>query len=69
MDKNGIAKRYAVAIYDIAKSMSNIEEIRDQISTFITDAAHAIYLGTELHKAELALKNGLKYIRNPLRKS
>ena len=29
MDKNGIAKRYAVAIYDIAKSMSNIEEIRE----------------------------------------
>lgn len=42
----------------------NAQEIRDQISTFITDAAHAIYLGTELHKAELALKNGLKYIQD-----
>ncbi|HOI59879.1 MAG TPA: thymidylate synthase [Candidatus Pacearchaeota archaeon] len=42
----------------------NAQEIRDQISTFITDVAHAIYLGTELHKAELALKNNSKYIQD-----
>ncbi len=42
----------------------NAQEIRDQISSFITDSAHAIYLGTELHKAELALKNNSKYIQD-----
>ena len=35
MDKNGIAKRYAVAIYDIAKSMSNIEEIRETLNLLV----------------------------------
>lgn len=35
----------------------NAQEIRDQISGFVTDIAHAMYLGAELHKAEMALKN------------
>ena len=42
---------------------SSAEEIRNQINTFITDITHAIYLGTELHKAELALKNKTPYIQ------
>lgn len=42
----------------------NAFEIRDQISSFITDTAHAIYLGTELHKAELALKTKKTYIQD-----
>ncbi len=32
MDKNGIAERYAVAIYDIAKSVSNTEEVRETLN-------------------------------------
>lgn len=34
MDKNGIAERYAVAIYDIAKSVSNTEEVRETLNLF-----------------------------------
>ena len=32
MDKSGIAKRYASAIYDIAKSSNKISEIREVLS-------------------------------------
>ena len=35
MDKNGIAERYAVAIYDIAKSMSNMEEVRETLNLVV----------------------------------
>jgi len=38
-----------------------VREIRDQISEFITDPAHAIYLGEELLKAEQAIKDKLEY--------
>ncbi|MBP6126555.1 MAG: ATP synthase F1 subunit delta [Leptotrichiaceae bacterium] len=52
MDKNGIAKRYAVAIYDIAKSMSNIEEIRETLNLLV-----------EKYKEEEDFKN---FLLNPI---
>ncbi|MFA5080859.1 MAG: thymidylate synthase [Candidatus Paceibacterota bacterium] len=39
-------------------------EIRDKIIPFISDVAHGIYIGTELMKAEIALKEGKDYIQD-----
>lgn len=39
-------------------------EIRDKIIPYVSDIAHAIYLGTELMKAEIALKEGKEYIQD-----
>ncbi|MDD2796585.1 MAG: thymidylate synthase [Candidatus Pacebacteria bacterium] len=41
-----------------------VEEIRNQINPFVSDITHAIYLGTELHKAELALRNKTNYTQD-----
>lgn len=38
-------------------------EIRDKISAFVFDTAHALYLGEELLKAEQALKSGAEYLQ------
>ena len=37
------------------------EEIRNQIARFITDPVHAMYMGAELARAELAMKNKTEY--------
>jgi len=42
----------------------NAGQIREQICGYITDVAHAIYLGAELYKAELALKNHEVYVQD-----
>ncbi|MCK9578327.1 thymidylate synthase [bacterium] len=39
-------------------------EIRDKIVPFISDIAHALYLGTELMKAETAIKEKKDYIQD-----
>lgn len=39
-------------------------ELNNQIFTFISDILHALYLGSELMKAELALKNNLAYTQD-----
>lgn len=42
----------------------NSREIRDQISKFITDPAHALYLGEELFKAEWAMRHKMHYCQD-----
>lgn len=42
----------------------NAFEIRDRIVPFVSDIAHAVYLGVELMKAETALKEGKEYIQD-----
>lgn len=42
----------------------NAQEIRQQIFSFITDISHAIYLGSELYKAEYAIKNNKNYVQD-----
>jgi len=37
------------------------EQIRNQIARFITDPVHAMYMGAELARAELAMKNKTEY--------
>ncbi|MCK9393411.1 MAG: thymidylate synthase [Candidatus Paceibacterota bacterium] len=39
-------------------------EIRDKIIPFISDVAHALYLGTELIRAEISLKENKEYIQD-----
>jgi thymidylate synthase len=39
-------------------------ELRDQISRFISDPTHGIYLGSELYRAEQALKNKTEFIQD-----
>jgi dihydropteroate synthase len=39
-------------------------ELRDELVPFVSDIAHAIYLGGELMKAERALKEGKGYIQD-----
>ena len=39
-------------------------EIHDQIFTFVSDSLHAFYLGSELIKAEIALKKNIPYIQD-----
>lgn len=39
-------------------------ELRNQISKFVSDATHGIYLGSELYRAELALKNKTDFIQD-----
>lgn len=42
----------------------NAREIRDQINRFVSDPIHAMYLGSELYRAEQALKNKLPFIQD-----
>jgi thymidylate synthase len=42
----------------------SLSEIKDQIIGFITDPAHAVYLGIELYKAEICLKKQISYIQD-----
>ena len=42
----------------------NASEIRDKIIPFISDIAHAIYIGTELMKAEIAIKENKEYTQD-----
>jgi thymidylate synthase len=39
-------------------------ELRNQISKFVSDATHGIYLGSELYRAEQALKNKVDFIQD-----
>lgn len=39
-------------------------ELRDKISRFVSDATHGIYLGSELYRAEQALKNKTEFIQD-----
>lgn len=39
-------------------------EIRDKIVPFVSDVAHGIYLGSELMKAEMAIREGKEYIQD-----
>ena len=39
-------------------------ELRDKISRFVSDTTHAIYLGSELYRAEQALKNKTEFIQD-----
>ncbi len=45
---------------------SNVKELYEQLELDLTisQTHHAIYLGTELEKAEIALKNGLNYVQD-----
>jgi thymidylate synthase len=40
------------------------EELRNQINRFVSDTTHAIYLGSELYRAEQALKNKTEFIQD-----
>lgn len=40
------------------------QELRDQISRFVSNTTHAIYLGSELYRAEQALKNKTEFIQD-----
>jgi len=42
----------------------NARELRDQIYHFVSDPAHAIYLGSELYRAEESLKNNDQFIQD-----
>ncbi|MDD4409667.1 MAG: thymidylate synthase [Candidatus Pacebacteria bacterium] len=42
----------------------NCLEMRDRLAPFISDVAHGIYIGTELMKAERALKEGTEYVQD-----
>ena len=50
MDKSGIAKRYASAIYDIAKSSGKIGEIREVMNLMLEKYEEEI---TNVHTHEL----------------
>jgi dihydropteroate synthase len=39
-------------------------ELRNQISRFVSDTTHGIYLGSELYRAEQALKNKKEFIQD-----
>ena len=39
-------------------------ELRDQINRFVSDPTHAIYLGSELYRAEQALKNKTEFVQD-----
>ncbi|MCK9597058.1 thymidylate synthase [Candidatus Pacearchaeota archaeon] len=39
-------------------------ELRDQISRFVSDQTHGIYLGSELYRAEQALKNKTEFVQD-----
>jgi thymidylate synthase len=39
-------------------------ELRDKISRFVSDTTHGIYLGSELYRAEQALKNKTEFIQD-----
>jgi len=61
-DNKIVASHYSPAGQFIQKfSGTNATEINNQIFTFISDILHALDLGRELMKAELALKNNLTY--------
>lgn len=40
------------------------QELRDKIGRFVSDSTHAIYLGSELYRAEQALKNKTEFIQD-----
>jgi len=40
------------------------KELRDQINRFVSDSTHAIYLGSELYRAEQALKNKTDFVQD-----
>jgi len=40
------------------------QELRDQVSRFVSDVAHGIYMGAELYRAETALKNKTEFIQD-----
>ncbi len=40
------------------------QELRDQVSRFVSDIAHGIYIGAELYRAETALKNKTEFIQD-----
>jgi len=40
------------------------QELRNQISRFVSDTTHGIYLGSELYRAEQALKNNTDFIQD-----
>ena len=61
-DNKIVASHYSPAGQFIQKfSGTTATEINNQIFTFISDILHALDLGRELMKAELALKNNLTY--------
>lgn len=39
-------------------------ELRDRVSRFVSDQTHGIYLGSELYRAEMALKNKTEFIQD-----